>query len=721
MKSVFQTLIAATLASSIIPAQDTTETLPTVTVTADSPSLTVPTVEAVRTEQKLTTGAVGVVDAESYKTGRATNLKDALDYSPGVFVQPRFGADEARISIRGSGIQRTFHGRGLKLLQDGVPLNLADGGFDMQAVDPLTAEYIEVHRGANALRYGGTTLGGAINFVAPTGYTASPLQARFEYGSFDTFRRQLSAAGVQGAFDYYASFTHASSDGYRDHSEQSTQRFFSNFGFKFNEEVESRFYLTYVHTDSELPGEVSKDQLFNHPRRAARSSFNKIFDHIDSNWKRDFELFRIANKTTITLGDEALLTFSTFYSYKELDHPILFIIDQKSHDLGLDINYVNHADLLNRKNRFTIGFSPTYGTTKDQRFDNVLGERGFRFGNSDQDSLNLDLYLENVHYLTDRVAVSLGAQVSYARRENQDLIPATPTNPDNSDTQDWWGFNPKLGLLFDVTDQAQIYTNLSRSFEPPSFGELSASALGGAGLVELEAQTATSVEFGTRGQTTNGRISWDLAYYYAWLEDELLELNVAPGLSQTINAGDTVHQGIELGLDITLFEGLVNRGNLSPAPSASGKNAKTVNQDLAPEIEKDKIVLRQNYLWSRFHYDGDKAFGDNRLPGIPEHYYRVELLYTHPCGFYAGPNLEWTFNDYFVDSANTLKSDAYALLGFKFGYRTKQGLSFYIEGRNLTDETYAATTSVVSRATPGSALFFPGDGRSWFAGFEYKF
>jgi len=58
-----------------------------------------------------------------------------------VFVQPRYGSEESRLSIRGSGLQRTFHGRGLKLLQDGVPLNLADGGFDFQAVEPLVSRY----------------------------------------------------------------------------------------------------------------------------------------------------------------------------------------------------------------------------------------------------------------------------------------------------------------------------------------------------------------------------------------------------------------------------------------------------------------------------------------------------------------------------------------------------------------------------------------------------
>ncbi|RBP45910.1 iron complex outermembrane receptor protein [Roseimicrobium gellanilyticum] len=703
--------------ASAVPESGTT--LPPVVVTADSPSLTVPSIEQVEEAQKLTAGAVNVVDAEEYKTGRAITLKDALDYSPGVFVQPRFGAEESRISIRGSGIQRTFHGRGLKLLQDGVPLNLADGGFDMQAVDPLTAEYIEVYRGANALRYGSTTLGGAINFVLPTGYTAPPLQARFEYGSFNTFRGQLSAAGVEGNFDYFVTGTHYSTDGFRDHSEQSTQRLFSNFGLKLSEAVETRFYLTYVHTDSELPGNLTKEEMYANPEQAARSSFNKIFDNVDSNWKRDFDLFRIANKTTFTLSDDALFTVSSFYAYKELDHPILFVIDQKSHDFGFDFNYVNKADLAGRRNNFIVGLTPTFGFLHDQRYRNVLGDRGDKFADSDQDSMNLDLYLENVHYLTDRFALSLGGQVSYARRENEDNFPVSATDPDNSDTQDWWGFSPKVGFIYDVTDSAQVFFNAARSFEPPSFGELSAAATGGAGLVDLDAQTATTLELGTRGQTPDGRIRWDLAYYYSWLEDELLELSVAPGLTQTVNAGKTNHQGVEFGLDITLLEGLFTK-RVEGVAAVSGKSAKNV---LAVEPrEPDRIVLRQNYLWSNFHFDDDAEFGDNQLPGIPEHYYRAELLYTHPCGFYAGPNLEWTFSDYPVDSANTLDADSYALLGFKIGYRTKKGLSFYVEAKNLTDEIYAATTGVISRAGPfNSNQFLPGDGRSYFFGLEYKF
>lgn len=93
-----------------------------ITVTEEKdPSLTIPSPQTAAQEIRAVAGGAAFVDAEDYKRGRISTLKDALGFTPGVLVQPRFGSDEARLSIRGSGLQRTFHGRGIKLLQDGVP------------------------------------------------------------------------------------------------------------------------------------------------------------------------------------------------------------------------------------------------------------------------------------------------------------------------------------------------------------------------------------------------------------------------------------------------------------------------------------------------------------------------------------------------------------------------------------------------------------------------
>jgi len=702
------------------------EQLPETVVTATPYSLTSPGIEVLREQIDHTPGGVAIVDAETYKTGRATTVKDALDFAPGVYIQPRFGAEESRISIRGSGLQRTFHGRGLKFLQDGVPLNIADGGFDFQAVEPLSARAIEIYRGANALEFGSTTLGGAINFVSQTGDSSSPFTARFEYGSFESYRAQVSSGGASGPFDYYISLSHSSQDGFREHSQQNSQRLFANFGYRLSPEWETRFYVTYVQTDSELPGAITKAQLEDDPRVAQRNPLFPPVDVVLSNWKRDFELFRIANRTTWQGGDQRF-SISSFWSYKDLDHPILYWIDQRSNDFGVNLRYDNSAELFGKKNEFTLGFAPTWGTMQDNRFANLLGNRGKRlepspFGtsapsDSEQTSLNLDLYAQNRFYFLPSWAFVVGAQVTYAARDNQDDFPVDATNPDNSEKQDWWGFSPKVGLLWEITPQAQAFVNVSRSFEPPSFGELVNANNDARGLVDLDAQTATTIEVGTRGRT--GRLAWDVAYYYAWLDDELLQFEVLPGLSQTINAGRTIHQGVEASFEVDVLTGIFTRGGESLSVSVSDSKKAVMPTD-APS-KQDRLVLRQLYLWNDFRFDGDQAFADNKLAGVPEHYYRAELMYEHPSGFYAGPNVEWVPKRYNVDFAETLFADSYALLGFKIGWRNGRGFSIFFEAKNLTDEQYAATTNVIANARGlDSQQFFPGDGRGYFGGIEWK-
>ena len=480
------------------PEPSATQTLPETVITAEGESLTSPSLEKLRERNANVPGGAEVIDAESYKKGRATTLKDALDYAPGVFIQSRFGAEESRLSIRGSGIQRTFHGRGLKLLQDGIPVNLADGGFDFQVIEPLSAKAVEVFRGANALEYGATALGGAVNFLSRTGHDAPRISALFEHGSYESYRSQVAAADVAGPIDYYASLSLFSLNGYREHSKQANQRLFSNFGYQFHPDLETRFYFTYAKTDSELPGNITKAQLNEDPTKAARSGV-RVFDYIDSDWKRDFELLRIANKTSWRDGDHRL-SVATYWSRKDLQHPILFVIDQLTNDFGAGLRYDFLGDVADHKNRFTLGFNPSWGVTNDDRFDNVRGKSGAKRAEMSQFASNLDLYAENQFWITKKTAISLGSQISYAQRtiEND----AVGTNAAYNNEQDWWGFSPKLGFLVEPTKNTQIFSNVSRSFEPPSFGELVGSNLSGfpnftltdTPAKDLEAQTATTFE-----------------------------------------------------------------------------------------------------------------------------------------------------------------------------------------------------------------------------------
>jgi len=140
--------------------------LATVQVTGRVDSLTQGSIDSAKEMVKAIPGGASVVDLNQVREGRQSTWTDSLGLAPGVFIQDRFGSEEARLSIRGSALSRTYHSFGTKVMQDGVPINYADGFFDMQTVDPNASRYVEVLRGPNATTYGANTLGGAINFGA---------------------------------------------------------------------------------------------------------------------------------------------------------------------------------------------------------------------------------------------------------------------------------------------------------------------------------------------------------------------------------------------------------------------------------------------------------------------------------------------------------------------------------------------------------------------------
>ncbi|OYW77093.1 MAG: hypothetical protein B7Z26_10460, partial [Asticcacaulis sp. 32-58-5] len=86
-------------------------------------------IDSLRQKTADVAGATEFLSETDWANRRAVTLKDMVDFTPGIVAQARNGAESMRLSIRGSGLTRTFQGRGILLLQDGVPINTADGSF----------------------------------------------------------------------------------------------------------------------------------------------------------------------------------------------------------------------------------------------------------------------------------------------------------------------------------------------------------------------------------------------------------------------------------------------------------------------------------------------------------------------------------------------------------------------------------------------------------------
>jgi len=632
-----------------------------------------PSMQRARTTLDERAGGTALVDADAYRDGRVSTLTDALGYAPGVFVQSRFGAEEARISIRGSGVQRTFHGRGIQVLQDGVPLNLADGAFDMQAIEPLAARFIEVYRGANALEYGAATLGGAINFVSPTGFDAPTFDARLEAGSFGYAREQLAVAGVSDDADGYLSFTGLQQHGYRAHSKQENYRLFGNAGYRFSDTLDGRVYLTHVDTASELPGNLTLAQSKADPRMA--NAGNVALDQ-----RRDFTLDRVAGLLGWTPSEGNTLVVSTWLSDKSLHHPIYQVLDQDSRDVGVDARWREEGELAGHRNVFIAGATYARGDIDDDRFVNISGRAGARTNRFDQRATNASAYIENQTWLDSRWVLALGAQGLHSTRSSRDGY--ITGGRDESFDVSYSGVSPKIGMRYLIDEGTQVFANVSRSLEPLSFGELT----GGPGVTQVDEQKATTAELGVRVQ--RDALSLDAALYRASVEGELLALTDGNGNPLgTVNADRTIHQGLELGL----------------------------GWNFAPQW-----LLSANYLWNDFRFDHDAVYGDNELAGIPPQQLRASLRWSPGDAFYIAPNVEWVPQGYYVDHANTFRAPGYTLVGLKIGGRVASRWSWFVDARNLTDRRWISSTNVVADARgQDQANFMPGDGRSVYAGLEW--
>lgn len=646
-------------------------------------SLTVPSTAEARAEIERTPGAVDVVSDEEYKnTTPSATIKDVLDYVPGVFVQPKWGED-SRLSIRGSGLSRNFHLRGLQLYMDGIPISTADGFGDFQEIDPTAYRYVEVYKGGNALRFGANSLGGAINFVMPTGYDADAFGTRVDVGSFGFHKLSVSSGGVYGAADYFISGTWLEQDGFRDHSDGESVRGSMNVGYRLTENVETRFYLNANSVDQRIPGGVTKDVALTSPKTAA--AINEIND-----WQRNIDTVRLANKTTVRLDQGTTVEFGGFYVDRHLMHPIFQWLDYQYEDYGAFARLYNESTLSGHKNRLIVGANIHNGNVDARQFDiGPAAVKGALLSRTSDDSKNVSVYAENSFYLTDKLAVVGGTQFLHAERDRNAIFGAT----DGGSEFDLW--SPKGGLLYELTPTSQIFANVSRSAEIPSFGEN--TGFGPSNFI-AKAQRATTYEVGTRGRTDD--FHWDLALYRSNIDNELMCVAPFPVANFCIvaNADQTIHQGVEAGFGAALAKGLFENDG-----------------------RKDELWLNAAYTFSDFRFDNDALFANNELPGAPRHFLRAELLYKHPSGVFFGPNVEWVPQAYFVDSANTLDTEAYAIWGMKVGYDDGQTWSAYIEGRNLSDEKYIASSGITNVADPAATTQFePGTGRAFYAGVQVK-
>ena len=649
-----------------------------VIVTAHPNAEDPPVVAAARKRLSETPGAVSVISQESYINREALALDDVLRDAPGVYAQRKWGGD-VRISIRGSGIGNASHNRGLLLAQDGVPLNEADGYGDSQVADPLNTRYAEVYRGGNALRFGGALLGGAINMVTPNGKDAGfENQVRLDGGSYGMAREHLAIARQIGDWDVYAAGTNQTNQGWRSQSQQNIQFGSLNIGRSLGQDREVRFIVNGSNIAQEIPGALTVAQFQADPHQSAAAS-------LAGDQGRNQRGVRGSLQTTWRLNEDLVFEGAIYGVWKDLDHPIFQVIDQKSRNYGAFGRFDWDGHVGDLKADAFFGAWYRQGDLDSHFYINNRGARGALQSISYQNAKAIDVFGEGRLFVTDHLALVGGATWGQADRDYVSVkVPsvASTFNLTASKTYDW--ISPRVGLLWQDEAGDQVFANVTRSVEPPNFGSMSPTNVG---FAPVQAQKAWTGEVGTRGR--RGPFTYDLTFYRADLQGEMLQYAVSSSIpASTFNADKTIHQGIEAALDWAV----------------------------APHWR-----IRQSLTYSDFRFDGDAVYHDNRLPIVPKNFYRAEIRYDDPRGWFVAPAVEWSASDQWIDYSNTKTAPSYAILNLNAGWKVTPAVSLFLDARNLADKAYVSNTQAAITWTPATATLWPGDGRSVFGGVTVSF
>src|SRR5262245_13416149 len=99
-------------------------------------------------------------------------------------------------------------------------------------------------------------------------------------GSYGFFRGDMSGGAVQGKFDEFGAIGFRAREGFREHSREDTEILFADLGYKFNDQVENRFYLTLDRTNRNLPCGLTKSEMENDQTQA-----NPLA--IDQDWNKE--------------------------------------------------------------------------------------------------------------------------------------------------------------------------------------------------------------------------------------------------------------------------------------------------------------------------------------------------------------------------------------------------------------------------------------------------
>ncbi len=482
-------------------------------------------VTATRTEREVFNIPKAVTLVETREIGRKNNLSvlDGLNDKIGIWVEKRT-TTTSDLVIRG------MSGFNILALIDGNTLSTLWGeggvaGDDMYGkVDADNVERIEVVKGPTSVLYGSNALAGVINFItksSPYDFTeeGTRLGALTKLSFASAAREKRIRTEVYGATPNFRFIVGTS---YRDVEDARGGRGIGlqvpTSGEELNWDFKVEFRPKLSHTLEFSFQNINRDELYRF-YRPTQTNFN---DRTGASLKyKGSRIFSSTDK----------LNFTLYYQYKKDTRKWFETIEKiKEKETGWAITKTYCSDLqwsnlFKGNHLFTSGvhFELDDGEDPDDEQFTHRTETGTRKDAPDSYWTNYALYLQDEWNLSSRLQITLGARWDRFNFESrldslyQPLGDVDPSIDKINESED--ALTGGVGILYGITDNINLFTNLSRGFRQyaPVFG-IKEHAYGiqvPSGL--LDPSVSLNSEFGVKFRSN--RLRGSSIIYYTDLRD----------------------------------------------------------------------------------------------------------------------------------------------------------------------------------------------------------
>ncbi|MEO0018507.1 MAG: hypothetical protein RLZZ522_1790, partial [Verrucomicrobiota bacterium] len=587
------------------------------------------------------------------------------------------------LAVRGSGLQSAPSSRGLWLSLYDMPLNAADGSFNLSLLESEWLKSVDLTRGTAA---GVPALGGALAFGGdPFGFGTG---LSGTYGSDHTVSLNARGTYLREQYGLAGRAAYTATDGWRPHSRQERESLFGATRTLLDENTDLAVQFLASRPWYEVPGPLTKSAALNTPTapQAAvtsdRPRRETEYAHLNASIARHWTDARVELAAGVVRSNDLFYQLQA-NGVADTDATDAYLQFKAEYDWGAGQVW----NLLDQHTEFSALLQS--GWWDSQRYRNDCGQKGRLIGDHSLRPLTFTAALDHRLDLAAKQHLNLGGSLLTARRDLDDHFTAIPNSKPLDLDFSGSRFAPRVAWSWDCAKETTLIASWSRSYEPPTYSDLiytdGAAAARVLRAVDLDWQRADTFELGFQGRSE--RLAWSAFLYYAAWEDEFLRLANADGSTRgTVNAGDTIHAGFESALEYQLYR-------------QAGY----------------EVTANATYNYTDARFDDDPVNGDRHLAGVPPHTAWLGLRAVSPGGWFIAPGCELRAGSTYADHANKLSYGGSTLWSLELGRHHPDGWGVSLGIHNLFDaDAIASTSGVLDRAAnpAATAIFLPAPGRT---------